>query len=378
MNALEILLGRRWILKSKEKELYYQMKDELGSVKKFLTEKLGFQVIVNPYLIKVEKIPAQPENWMGIHAFKEVLDYVFFCYVLMFLEDKETEEQFVLSELTEYVQSQCRDRAVDWTLYQHRQSLIRVLKYTVSCGILQVTDGNEMDFAKDSASEILYENTGVSRYFMKNFTRDIMAYSMPQEFQEEEWIDVKEDRGIVRRQRVYRSLLMSMGMKKNEQNEEDFAYIRNYRNMVQGELSELFDCDLQIHRTSAFLVLGENCQLGRCFPEENTLSDITLLCFRLLQKEIEQGNISVPKDEQICISGEVLERVIENCKNLYGNGFIKTYREKTTAEFIREIKNYMEELEFIRETDAGVYVNPVIGKIAGEYPKDFGGKNEQQ
>ena len=116
MNALEILLGRRWILKSKEKELYYQMKDELGSVKKFLTEKLGFQVIVNPYLIKVEKIPAQPENWMGIHAFKEVLDYVFFCYVLMFLEDKETEEQFVLSELTEYVQSQCRDRAVDWTL----------------------------------------------------------------------------------------------------------------------------------------------------------------------------------------------------------------------------------------------------------------------
>lgn len=376
MNALEILLGKRWILKSKEKELYYQIKDELGSVKKFLTEKLGFQVIVNPYLIKVEKIPAQPENWMGIHAFKEVLDYVFFCYVLMFLEDKESEEQFVLSELTEYVQGQCRDRTVDWTLYQHRQSLIRVLKYTVSCGILQVTDGNEMDFAKDSAGEILYENTGVSRYFMKNFTRDIMAYSTPQEFQVEEWIDVKEDRGIVRRQRVYRSLLMSMGMKKNEQNEEDFAYIRNYRNMVQGELSELFDCDLQIHRTSAFLVLGENCQLGRCFPEENTLSDITLLCFRLLQKEIEQGNISVPKDEQIFISREVLERVIENCKNLYGSGFIKTYREKTTAEFIREIKNYMEELEFIRETDAGVYLNPVIGKIAGEYPKDFGGKNE--
>lgn len=73
----------------------------------------------------------------------------------------------------------------------------------------------------------------------------------------------------------------------------------------------------------------------------------------------------------------MLERVIENCKNLYGSGFIKTYREKTTAEFIREVKNYMEELEFIQETDAGVYLNPVIGKIAGEYPKDFGGKNEQ-
>ena len=30
MRALEILLERRWILKSREKELYYQIKDELG------------------------------------------------------------------------------------------------------------------------------------------------------------------------------------------------------------------------------------------------------------------------------------------------------------------------------------------------------------
>lgn len=374
MNTLEILLGRRWILKSREKELYYQMKDELGSVKKFLTEKLGFQLIVNPYLIKVEKIPAEPENWMGIHDFKDVLDYVLFCYVLMFLEDKEPEEQFVLSELTEYVQSQCRDRVVDWTIYQHRQSLIRILKYCVHCGILHVTDGNETDFAKDYTSEILYENTGASRYFMKNFTRDIMNYSTPQEFQKEEWIDVNEDRGIVRRQRVYRSLLMSMGMNKNEQNEEDFAYVRNYRNMVQGELSELFDCELQIHRTSAFLILGEHCQLGRCFPEENTLSDIALLCFGLIRKEIEKGTIPVPKDEQICISREEFERIIENCKLMYGKGFIKTYREKTTTEFIREIGNYMEELEFIHVTDHGIYLNKAIGKITGEYPEDFGGK----
>ena len=57
MRALEILLERRWILKSREKELYYQIKDELGTVKKFLMEKLGYQVIVNPYLVKVEKMP---------------------------------------------------------------------------------------------------------------------------------------------------------------------------------------------------------------------------------------------------------------------------------------------------------------------------------
>ena len=93
MNILEILLNRRWILKARDRELYYQVKEALasGEEKRFLREKMGYQVIVNPYLIKVEKMPAKPENWMGIMEFKDPVEYVFFCIVLMFLEEKEAE-----------------------------------------------------------------------------------------------------------------------------------------------------------------------------------------------------------------------------------------------------------------------------------------------
>src|SRR5699024_1017382 len=100
------------------------------------------------------------------------------------------EEQFVLSELTEYIQGQYREEQVDWTVYSFRRHLIKVLKYCVSCGILNVDDGNEESFARDDSSEVLYENTGVSRYFMKNFTQDIMGFSSPEDFQKEEWIGV--------------------------------------------------------------------------------------------------------------------------------------------------------------------------------------------
>ena len=82
MNTLEILLSRRWVLKSRDKELYYQVKDQLGEVKKFLMEKMGYQVIVNPYLVKVEKIPAKAECWMGIQEFTEPVEYAFFCLIL--------------------------------------------------------------------------------------------------------------------------------------------------------------------------------------------------------------------------------------------------------------------------------------------------------
>lgn len=371
MNALEILLGRRWILKSRDRELYYQVKDQLGAVKRFLTEKLGYQVIVNPYLIKAEKMPAKPENWMGILEFHHKIEYVFFCIVLMFLEEKEAEEQFVLSELTEYIQGQYREEQVDWTIYSFRRHLIKVLKYCVSCGILNVDDGNEESFARDDSSEVLYENTGVSRYFMKNFTQDIMGFSSPEDFQKEEWIGVDEDRGIVRRQRVYRRLLMTMGMYRDPETEEDFAYVKNFRNMIQGELSEFLDCELHVHRSGAFLILGEDCRMGRCFPEENTLSDIVLLVNSLIGEKIQEGKIVPGAEEQILLPREIFLGILEECRERYSRGFIKTYREMTTKEFCQEVLSYMKELSLIEERREDIWVSGAAGKIAGEYPKDF-------
>lgn len=389
MNALEILLGRRWILKSRDRELYYQVKDQLGAVKRFLTEKLGYQVIVNPYLIKAEKMPAKPENWMGILEFHHKIEYVFFCIVLMFLEEKEAEEQFVLSELTEYIQGQYREEQVDWTIYSFRRHLIKVLKYCVSCGILNVDDGNEESFARDDSSEVLYENTGVSRYFMKNFTQDIMGFSSPEDFQKEEWIGVDEDRGIVRRQRVYRRLLMTMGMYRDPETEEDFAYVKNFRNMIQGELSEFLDCELHVHRSGVFLILGEDCRMGRCFPEENTLSDIVLLVNSLIGEKIQEGKIVPGAEEQIVLPREAFLGILEECRERYSRGFIKTYREMTTKEFCQEVLSYMKELSLIEERRGDIWVSGAAGKIAGQYPKDFleelnigetkkvGGKDEQ-
>ncbi len=373
MRTLETLLNQRWILKNRDRELYYQIKEELalGEEKKFLMEKLGYPLIVNPYMIKVEKTPASAENWMGIQEFTSKMEYIFFCIVLMFLEDREAEEQFVLSELTEYIQSQYREEQVDWTVYRYRRHLIRVMKYCVACGILNVNDGSEEGFARDDTSEVLYENTGVSRYFMRNFTQDIMNYTSPQDFEKEEWIDVDEDRGIVRRQRVYRRLLMSMGMYKTEETEEDFAYVRNFRNLIQDDMEKFFDCELQVYRGSAFLVLGEECRLGRCFPEENTLSDIVLLTNGLLLEKADAGEIEVPTDEQLSLPKETFRRLIEECKERHGHGFNKTYREMTTEEFCREVLSYMTELNLIETERDTVHLRPVAGKIAGKYPEDF-------
>ena len=373
MKPLEVLLSKRWILKNRDKELYYQLKDEIGKSRDFLTEKLGYQAIVTPNLIKLEKIPAYAQNWMGIQEFSDHLEYIFLCMILMFLEERDSGEQFVLSMLTEYIQGNIKEDQIDWTIYSYRRHLVKVMKYCVKVGILEIDDGSEDNFMKSDEGEVLYQNTGASRYFMKNFSRDISDYQKQEDFLKEEWIGMNEDRGIIRRQRVYRSLLMSPGIYLNDDTEEDFAYVRHYRGMIQEELNRFFDCELQVHKTSAFLVMGEDSNLGKSFPEENTLSDIVLLWCGLFRQKINDGDIEVPIGEDIVISTQQFVAISEECKRRYGNGWIKTYREMTMGEFCNKLKEYMIIMEMIKEIYDQIMVYPIVGKVEGCYPKDFKG-----
>ena len=54
---------------------------------------------------------------MGIQELNDPIQYVFLCLILSFLEDKEVEEQFTLSNLTEYIQSQYQEQTIDWISY---------------------------------------------------------------------------------------------------------------------------------------------------------------------------------------------------------------------------------------------------------------------
>ena len=162
MKALEILFNRRWVLKSEDKDLYYQIRDAVGEVRKYTTEKLGCQIIDNSMLVKMEKIPVIPETFMGIQSFTSKEEYVYLCILLMFLEDKDAQEQFVLSQLTEYMTAVMPGEITDWTVYTNRRRLIRVLRYVVGQGMVTVTDGTDDLFMDDVSGEVLYENTGAS------------------------------------------------------------------------------------------------------------------------------------------------------------------------------------------------------------------------
>ena len=93
MNCIEQLLQQRWILKKQNPQLYYEIKDNQKELRKKLQDRFGYVLIINPLLAKLEKIPGKAEAWMGIQEFETIQEYQMFCYLLMYLEDKEIEEQ---------------------------------------------------------------------------------------------------------------------------------------------------------------------------------------------------------------------------------------------------------------------------------------------
>ena len=82
---------------NEDEELFSDNIDENMS---FIKDKLGYDLIIKEDFIKLEKIPSEPKSFMGIPGFTEIEEYIFFMILLMFLEDKNKEEQFVLSNLT--------------------------------------------------------------------------------------------------------------------------------------------------------------------------------------------------------------------------------------------------------------------------------------
>ena len=88
MNEVRTLLEDFWVCREHDREKYYRVKSDAPKFQRFVREQLGWKLIHTESLIKLEKIPAHAESFMGIQEFSEIRDYCILCVVLMFLDRK--------------------------------------------------------------------------------------------------------------------------------------------------------------------------------------------------------------------------------------------------------------------------------------------------
>lgn len=375
MEELQMLLENFWILRD-DRENFNKIRDAENKIKPFVEEKLGYRLIINPYIIKLEKVPSDVEEWMGIDAFQTPMDYVFLCLLLAFLEDKGPEDQFVLSNITEYIEAQYDGPdKVDWTLFQHRKSLVRVLNFAVDIGIIKIDDGDHERFSESEDTEVLYENTGISRYFLRSFNREITEDMKIEDFLQEDLnLSNPKDVVIQRRHRVYRKLILSPSVYSEGPDDQDFMYIKNYRNTIAKDLEEYLDAKLHLHKTSAFVLFNDNKYLKSYFPDKNkNISDIMLQVNKIIRQMIEDGKLAYNPDDTIDITEAEFINIILKVKERFSDGWYKSYREMSEKQLIEEVIENMESFKMIKRVEElhSIKILPMAAKLIGEYPPDF-------
>ncbi len=368
-TALRVLMEHFWILRQEEPEIYQLIREREKVLRRFIEEKLGFDFIVHQHFIKLEKIPVETKSWMGIRGFQEPRDYAMFCCALAFTENRSVEEQFLLSDICEDMKDLYPgDIPLDWTNYNHRRSLIRVIKQLQHFAILKVVEGEIDQFALDDGQEVLYEITVYARYFMRAYPKDLFSYASSEEILREEWKRHEQD---ARRKRVYRKLMLSPVVYREQEDDPDFAYIRNYRNRLKDDLEKHTLFRLEIFKNAAMLVAEERKQELTLFPDQKAIMDIALHFAAYVREHAdtfepnELGNIQ--------ISTIKFQQTVKTVHDIYGKGWSKQYREGSIRTTMQELVSTLKDWEMLvddTETD-GYLIRPLLGRISGYYPKDY-------
>lgn len=297
---------------------------------------------------------ARAQIWMGLPGFEEPLDYVMLCLVLLFLENKGKGEQFILSQLTESIDINSKDiHKIDWTLFRHRKSLVRALRFAVDAGMIKSYDGDTGRFADDAENEVLYESSGLSRYFARLFARPVTADMTIEDIENETELDIDHDRGDYRRHRVYRKLLFTPAVYRSDT--ADFDYIKNFRGFIARDIERMTEGRFELHRTAALMTLPQSSRCKALFPSSKAISDMVLqLNFALRHRD------DIPESETLSMPYSEFYGIALTLIRGHSAGWSKEYREKSPDEILSEIIGYMRRFSMLEREAA----RPLRHKLA--------------
>ncbi len=379
MYEFRALLDRFWVTRSGNRDLYLTLKRLSPDYRRVVNEFLGWNLIVNESVVKLEKVPPKAMSWMGIQEFQEPLDYCLLCALLLYLADLDDGAPFLLSDLTRAIETFLADvMPVDWTRFPHRKALVRVLQYAQTMGLVLVCDGDSSAFGSDREQEVLYENTGLSRHFPVHFGRDIMRCQSVEDFealfQEGEG---KEAERRQRAQRVYRQLTLCPALYWSERTRSDYEYLKNQRRFLNANLDRYLGGELQVHQNGAFFLLLSGEHSGLVYPGTRALSDVALLLCAQLREKILSGVYPRQEDDTVILTRREFRREIESCRERTGNGWGAELRKMTLEQVSRDLTAYMADWMLLEPRDDDIVLLSAAGKLVGSYPDSWQNKLEE-
>lgn len=389
-KEMKALLYNFWITKDKNKDLYYQIKRNQNKIKAFISKNLGSNLIIHDRFIKLEKIPTIIKTNAKLGNFTSVLEYVILMIMLLFLEDKTRGDYFILSDLIEYVKNTSitleLNHIPDWNKVQDRKCLSNVISLLEELQIIKIKDAGKVSFIDSIDAEVLYESLGTSNYLMRMFDNDINDLKTPEDFIKNEFISQDEEKGDIRRYKVFRNILYTPAVSSKDITINELDYLKKNRNYIKAEIDKNLNMEVEVTHNLAILYDEDSNTEKDNFPNNKKLTEIVLMVNEKLLKEINNNKIVLNNFEIAIVKENYFENIIKEIKKTKEPYIGKTLSKETDKRFYDMILEYMEKYNFIEKNNDEIIIYPTISRLickTKEIEKDnleqislFGGSNE--
>jgi uncharacterized protein (TIGR02678 family) len=258
---------------------------------------------------------------------------------------------------------------------------VRVMQYAAEMNLVIVVDGDVSGFGQAEESEVLYEAPPVSRYFMPAYPKELPRFESVEEILEGDWRELKslEDQaGMRRRHIVYRKLFLSPVIYSRGADDPDFAYLRNFRERIREDIEQHTGYRFELFANAAALTLPDRRQLFTCFPDNRALSDLAMQFAGLARRKNRGKEIPLQEDGSIWLTEVEFERWVLECKELFGAGWSKQYREALPSEAAADLLAFLELWRMAERVENGVVaLKPLLARTVCRYPDDFAAEGQK-
>lgn len=371
-EGIALLFDNFWLTRKYDLDKYMVIRQNRKEIQKYFNDNFGYQLILNNSVAKLEKVPSEPEVWMGIQEFSDTLDYVIFTAILSYLEDKSSEDIFIVSMLSEYIkQFLSQIYPIKWEIYRHRLSFVRAMKVAEKFYLVDVMEGEINLYKDDETIEVLYRPSLISKYYTRFFSKPIQQMESREELLEDRWKISGYLNAKFRRQSLSRKLLSSPVVYRSELDDEEKKYFSNYGYSIIDAFEEFTPFEVETYRNEILLIAKERNPHTKQYPDGKMISQIALQFGVLVQNLVNEQD-EMP-DFEWEIPRYVFNKWMATLQNENGHGWSKEYRDKDAEEISTELIQYLTEWKCIKEDlkALSISIYPVITRIGGQYPIEY-------
>lgn len=380
-KEMNLLLSNFWITRDNDKENYYLLKRNQDKIKNFLSRTCGNKLIVHDRFIKLEKIPGFASKSGGINSFSNQEEYVMLILLLLFLEDKTRGEKFILSSLIDYIRNTAITLELihipDWLNANTRRSLVNVIDYLLEREIILLRDTDNKSFIDTEDADALYESTGLSNYLLLSFDFSIFDLENPDDFLKQEWVNLDEEKGNVRRYKVYRNLFYYPLIVRNDISVSEEDYLKKMHKVIENEFSSKLNMNVEITKNMYMVYASESVNEKEYFPNSKNISDLVLIINKRILDFKDENDILINDNECFILTNSQFESILKLTREEDKKYFSKRIIDMKFSKYKEEIINFMSDYNLIKEINEGILITPGVGRFIGRVDSKDKVSNEQ-